>query len=132
MPEIMRGVVTPFEECQALTSDTESFFVWVACEINGPPQEPIVIFKLAVEIDGEYFGIDKEIINSMHIKYPAPFLMSNAHHLQNKVKQLRDELSEANGNIIEAHTILMQMESLDELPEVFEALGYQPNGLSKY
>ena len=52
--------------------------------------------------------------------------------LEMKVKDLQEHCDELNGRIIEAHSILMQMESLDELPQVFEALGYQSNGLSKY
>ena len=75
MEERMRGVVMPFEECLNLPRDTESFFVWVAYDTKGDEVEMVALFKLAVEIDRDFFDIEKEpISNIIRITYPAPFI----------------------------------------------------------
>lgn len=75
MPESMRGIVMSFEECLNLPRDTESFFVWVAYDTRGTEQNMTAFFKLAVEIDRDFFDIEKEpIANIIRITYPAPFI----------------------------------------------------------
>lgn len=75
MPESMRGIIMPFEECLNLPRDTKSFFVWVAYDTKGDEVEMVALFKLSVEIDRDFFDVEKELIpNIIRITYPAPFI----------------------------------------------------------
>lgn len=75
MPKQMEGIVMPFEECLDLPKDAESFFVWVGCETRGTEKNMTVLFRLAVEIDRDFFDIEKEPISEIiRITYPAPFI----------------------------------------------------------
>lgn len=80
MPESMKDVILPFEECLKLEEDTRSFFLWIAYDTEGFPEKQMlfpqqtVLFKLGFETDDVFWDIDRNPIEGLGIAYPAPFI----------------------------------------------------------